>query len=134
MPAQSAPESLCALRRSTPVCDCQATVPVRQASTPSPEYDDGRARATDRARRCVEVADSERSDLARALESRKGIQRFGKRDGATPVQQVQVDALDAEAAQASVAGGNRAALCRVVRVDFADQEHFPAPAANRFAG
>ena len=83
--------------------------------------------------RCVEVAHSERDDFAGEPKLRECLERFGERDRAAPVQQAQVNGVDAKPAQAPFAGGDGAASCGIVRIDLADQKYFVTPAANRFA-
>ena len=82
---------------------------------------------------CIEIAHSERGNLARALELGEDLQCCGERDRAAPVQQVQVNGVHSETPQAALASGNRAAARRILRVDLADQKHIAASAANRFA-
>ena len=52
---------------------------------------------------------------------------------AAPVQQVEVDALDAQALEAALAGGDRAGARGIVRIDLADDEGLVAPAGDRLA-
>ncbi|MCY1182167.1 hypothetical protein D9M73_227130 [compost metagenome] len=68
--------------------------------------------------------------LAQALE---GFDGFLQRVLATPVQQVQVDAVAAQACEAALAGGRHAAPAGIVRVDLADQKHLVAAPGNGLA-
>ena len=56
----------------------------------------------------VEVRDAERADLALVDQLLERAQRLGQRDAAAPVQQVDVEVVGAEAAQALLAGAQRA--------------------------
>src|SRR5438876_1130585 len=53
--------------------------------------------------RGVEIAHSERCDFSRPLEFREGVERLRKWNGSAPVQQVEIDRIDAKTAEAPVA-------------------------------
>jgi hypothetical protein len=81
----------------------------------------------------VEVADAPVPDLARADQRFKARQRLGQRNGATPVQEIEVDLVGPEALQAAIAGGHRPDRRRMARQDLADQEDLVAASGDRLA-
>src|SRR5439155_27100801 len=64
----------------------------------------------------VEISDAPMSDAALALQRLERVDRVGERVGAAPVQQIEVDVIELEALQASLAGRDRSAATRVVRI------------------
>src|SRR5690606_39530040 len=58
---------------------------------------------------------------------------FGKRRMAAPVQQIEIETVGAETAQAAFASGDCAIARGIARQDLADQEDFVAAAINGFA-
>jgi len=81
----------------------------------------------------VEVADAPVPDLARADQRFKACQRLGQRNGATPVQEIEVDLVGPEALQAAIAGGHRPDRRRMARQDLAHQEDLVAASGDRLA-
>ena len=67
----------------------------------------------------VEVADAEIGDLSRRAQAVERLERLLEPRAAAPVQQVEIDALDAQALQAALAGGDGAGARGVVRIDLA---------------
>ncbi len=81
----------------------------------------------------VEVADAPPQDFPGMHERLELLDDLGERRAAAPVQQVQIEAVGAEAAQAAIARGDRAAARGVLRIDLADQVHVVAASGDRFA-
>jgi hypothetical protein len=81
----------------------------------------------------VEVADAEVTDLARPIEHLERRYRFGERDVAAPMQQVEVEPVRAQTAQALLAGDYRPLAGRVARKDLAYQEDLVSSSGNGLA-
>src|SRR5262245_35302444 len=79
----------------------------------------------------IEIADAPVADLARPFESFEGLDGFGQRVRTAPVQQVEVETVGLQAAQAALAGGNRSLARGVVRVDLADEVEAVTLAGHR---
>ena len=84
----------------------------------------------------IEVAHAPLADQAAPLQLLEATHGLGQRRVATPVQQVQVDVLQRQAAQAALAGRHHGGLARVLRQHLADDEQIvprqvPRPLAQR---
>ena len=67
---------------------------------------------------------------AALAQGRERLERLGERDGAAPVQQVQVEIIRLQALQAVFAGRDRVAAARVRRQHLADDIDLIAPAGD----
>ena len=67
----------------------------------------------------VEVADAEVGDLPGLAQAMERLERLLQPRPAAPVQQVEIDALEAQALEAALAGGNRARARGIVGIDLA---------------
>jgi len=70
----------------------------------------------------VEVADAPVTNQTTGAQLLETLHRVAKRHRATPVQQVKVDVLQPQPAQAALAGGRHALGAGVVRIDLGDDE------------
>src|SRR5262245_34796263 len=82
--------------------------------------------------RNVEVADAPVPDPAGSNKLFKTIHRLFQRNGFTPVEKININVIGFEAPQASFAGFDRAACCRITGQHLADEYHFLAASADRF--
>ncbi len=71
----------------------------------------------------VKVGHAPRPDFTRRAQPFKGRHSFGQRNAAAPVQEVEVDHVRTQPAQAALTGGRQPLSAGVVRVDFAHHEH-----------
>jgi len=81
----------------------------------------------------VEVRHAPARDLSVALQALEGLDRLGQRDVAAPVEQVEIQARDAQALEAALARRDGRTLPGVVRVDLRDDEDLVAPALDRLS-
>src|SRR5258708_22531048 len=81
----------------------------------------------------IEIAHPVTADLAVTLQRLEGGDGVGKRYVASPVQQVDIDAISGEALQAPLACRDGAMLRGVVRIDLADDEDLVVPPGNRLS-
>ena len=73
------------------------------------------------------------ADLAGARQRLEARDRLGKRDAARPMQEVEVEPVGPEPAQAALAGLDDALAARVVGIDLADEEDLSRQVPNRLA-
>ena len=71
------------------------------------------------------------ANLALRLQGHKGFDRLGEGHVTTPMEQVKIKTVDAQALQAALAGKLRGFAPGVVGIDLADQKNPVASAANR---
>ena len=83
--------------------------------------------------RSVEVGDAPAHDLPVATQPLERGDGFRQRDAATPVQQIKIEPISAQPAQAPLTRRDRAARTGVVWIHFADDKNIVAPAIHRFA-
>jgi hypothetical protein len=81
----------------------------------------------------VEIADAPARDLPGRDQPHHLLDDLGERRAPAPVQQVEIEAVGAEAAEAAFARLRRSAPRRVLRIDLAHQEDVVAPSADGFA-
>src|SRR5271170_3470861 len=79
----------------------------------------------------VEIADAPATDLARGDQPLERVESFLERDIAAPVQEIEVDLIDAETPETAFAGRHDAAPGGMVRQRLADQEQPVAAPADR---
>jgi hypothetical protein len=72
------------------------------------------------------------ADLAVALEPLETLHRLGQRNGAAPVQQVQVDHVGRQPGERALASRHDPVARGIVRVDLRHDEQFVAAARDRF--
>jgi hypothetical protein len=70
----------------------------------------------------VEIADAPMADLPGAGERVERLERLVERRAAAPVQEIEIEPVGAQAPEARLAGGDRAAPRRMVRQHLADEE------------
>jgi len=78
----------------------------------------------------IEIAHAPAPHLAVALQPLEGIDGVGDRDGARPVQEVEIEPVRPEPFERALAGGDRAGSRGVVGIDLADQEYLVATAGD----
>src|SRR5690606_4373199 len=81
----------------------------------------------------IEIADAPGTDLALRLKLLKSLDSFGERDAAAPVQQVEIERIYSQPAQAALAGRNGPCAGCVVRVDLADDVNLIAAPCDGLA-
>jgi hypothetical protein len=82
----------------------------------------------------IEITDAGEADLACADQVLHGAHGLADRVIALPVEEIEIQAIGAQALQTALAGAQGAFVARVGRQNFTCQEDLVAPAGNRVAG
>lgn len=72
------------------------------------------------------------ADLPLGFQPLEARNRFGKRDIAAPVQEIQIKHIGFQPFQAALGSGNHAFGRCIIRIDFADQEYLGPSAGDDF--